>query len=72
MKKRQLNRSVSQSVTAKYEKSAEQISFCKPIELNITTIPILFSDTKDHIQSNSSVFEFTLTDEEVQMINIIV
>lgn len=67
LKKGQLNHSVIQNLADKYEKSAQQIALRWTIELN--TIPIPRSGNEDHIQSNSDIFDFTLTDEEVQMIN---
>lgn len=56
-----------ESIAKKYEKTSAQVALRWALELN--TIPIPRSGNKDHIIENTKIFDFSLSNEETNMIN---
>ena len=55
------------SIGEKYGKSAGQVTLRWQLQRGIVTIPK--SVRRDHLESNAQIFDFTLSDEDVQAIN---
>lgn len=64
LKKGKLDSDVIQKLAEKYEKAPQQIALRWTIEVGTISIPR--SGNPDHIKENIDIFDFSLTDEEVQ------
>lgn len=67
LKKGKLDSDVIQNLADKYNKTPQQIALRWTIDVD--TIPIPRSGNKDHIRDNTDLFDFALTEEEVQAIS---
>lgn len=67
IKKGKLDSDVIKNLASKYNKTPEQIALRWTIEVG--TIPIPRSGNKEHIKDNADLFDFSLTEEEVEAIN---